>query len=138
MNKRALTMFALYLFVVLTAAVVLIRTIAQNVARAEAPVPVTAARADLSCDALVTTLEAEIFAWYADAVRHLSDDATRPEPMPGPLREWESARRAGADKCKHNRPAAAKLAHLLNVRRALESNRFLLASRIGQDISALH
>ncbi|MCC6807984.1 MAG: hypothetical protein IT381_11215 [Deltaproteobacteria bacterium] len=136
--KRALSIFALYLSVVLTAATVLTRTIAKNAAGAEQPVAVRADRAGLSCVALAAKLEDELFTWYVAAVRELSADSMRPEPTPGLLREWESARAAGAERCQSDASATKKFSHLLNVRRGLESNTFLLATRIGEDVSGLH
>lgn len=135
-NKKALPVFGLYLSVCLFASIVLIRTIARNGIAAEAPVAVSPARAGLSCPALVTQLEDDLFAWYVSALKN-TDNGMRPEPMPGALREWESARAEGAARCASD-PAAAKFGRLLNVRQGLEANRFLLAKRIGDDISALH
>jgi hypothetical protein len=137
MDKRPLAIFALYLLVVLCAAVVLIRTIGKNGVEAERPVPISAAHGSLPCDALVASLTNELFAWYAEAVRDLAAEASRPEPLPGALREWESARAAGAARCA-NDAIAPKFERLLNVRRGLEGNKFLLATRIGEDVAALH
>ena len=134
LNKRALPFFALYLGLVGFSAAMLIRAVGTEVVEAEADVSVNPSRAALSCADLTKTLEDELFAWHMAALKALPDDALRPTPMPGPLREWESARRAGENRCTSDHK---KFRALLNVRRGLEGNRFLLARKISSDVAEL-
>jgi hypothetical protein len=134
LNKKALPVFALYLGVVGFSAAMLIRAVGLEVSDAEADVPVRPERAAMRCAELAKTLENELFAWHMDALKALPDDALRPTAMPGPLREWESARRQGEARCPSDHK---KFRALLNVRRGLEGNRFLLARKISSDVAEL-
>lgn len=134
---KPLAIIAAYTLVVAVAAALLIRTIGVNCYAAEAPVATLPSRAALSCDQLTHALSDELWAWYMNDVQGLGPQAHAREPMPGALREWESARHEGEQRCAADADAVARFGHLLALRRTLEANAYLLSQTAGADIAAL-
>ena len=129
-------MYGLYLGTVVFAATLLFRGIGMSVFEAAAPVEVTQARKELTCEDLAATLHKELWAWFFADIQALGPDTHRRGPLPGALREWETLRQLGADRCDANK-TRDQFAHLLALRRALESQSYLLSATAGADIAAL-
>jgi hypothetical protein len=133
---RALWLFLIYMVVVLTAAVVLVKTIGENALAAQARVERPSSKDSLDCNALVRVLDAELWQWYVDDLRASGPEPHSRGPYPGALEEWEAARLNGVMRCGTDE-RQKKLAALESVRQRLEATSYLLARTAGKDIALL-
>ena len=122
--------YSLYFGPIAIGAVMLIRSVYVGAAAAEHALPET-----FVCASAPKQLEAELWILYDTNLRALDAQAVKREPLPSRWRNWEATRAQAARDCAGD---TAKLEALLKLRRALESNLFLLANEAGDALAELH
>ena len=121
--------YALYFAPIAFGAVMLIRSVYKGSVAAEHALPES-----FMCASATKQLEAELWILYDTNLRALDANGPRTEPLPGRWRNWEATRTQAAHDCPETQ---VKMDALLKLRRALESNLFLLAHEAGDALTEL-
>ncbi len=132
MNRqlKAIALYSLYFGPILCVAFLLIRSLSASTTTLAAALPES-----FTCATVTQQLEAELWLLYDGEVRQLGGGHVAHEALPGPWRRWESTRVLAAKQCPEQNK---KIDALLDMRRALANNLFLLQHEIGDALFVLH
>jgi hypothetical protein len=131
MRARTIALYVLYFAPIAFCTVMLIRSVFIGSHVSEHALPET-----FACETVVKQLEAELWILYDTGARAIdTPQATKREPLPGRWRNWEATRHAAEVQCPGSEK---KTSALLDLRRALENNLFLLSYEAGHALAEIH